>query len=138
MVKQVPADHFCRGCGWARFEDGAVFCPFIEGSCARFPETLVEPDLERVRTRPPINAPEPVIDLTQRERPQDYPMRFTFGGETKTIAEWSEFYGVLLSTLRFRMSMGWNIGAALERGREESYKRRSQNSVDNGKNRDED
>lgn len=37
------SDHYCMGCMWGRYEGDRFFCLFVEGSCARLPETILEP-----------------------------------------------------------------------------------------------
>jgi hypothetical protein len=38
----------------------------------------------------------------------------TFGGKTATLAKWADTIGIKYSTLRARLSRGWDVGRALE------------------------
>lgn len=40
----VGEDHYCWGCVWGTPLQDRVVCPFVEGSCARYPQTIDEPD----------------------------------------------------------------------------------------------
>ena len=35
---------WCDGCEWGVFLGDRTYCPFVVGSCARFPGTIEEPD----------------------------------------------------------------------------------------------
>ena len=37
---------WCAGCEWGVFLGDRTYCPFVIGSCARFPGTVEEPDTE--------------------------------------------------------------------------------------------
>ena len=50
-ASSIPEDHWCRGCPWAVNMIDRFVCPFVEGSCARVPETIIEPDMEKLRTK---------------------------------------------------------------------------------------
>ena len=51
-VKQfdIPEDHYCWGCPYGKAMQDRFICPFVEGSCARYPQTLMEPDVKLVST----------------------------------------------------------------------------------------
>lgn len=42
--KEIPADHWCRGCEWATNLMDRFMCPFIDGSCAKIPMSIKHPD----------------------------------------------------------------------------------------------
>lgn len=42
--KEIPKDHWCRGCEWAKNLLDRFMCPFIEGSCVKIPMSIQHPD----------------------------------------------------------------------------------------------
>jgi hypothetical protein len=36
-------ERFCLNCAYGKFLGDRIYCPFVEGSCARFPETITKP-----------------------------------------------------------------------------------------------
>jgi len=51
---------------------------------------------------------------TEQNRNRRNTQRLTYKGETKTIAEWSEEFGIKYDTLHGRIEKGWSVKDALE------------------------
>lgn len=47
----LPEKHWCRGCVWGINMLDRFVCPFVEGSCARIPETMTNPNPELFRQK---------------------------------------------------------------------------------------
>lgn len=41
---QMSKNHWCWGCYWAKILQDRFVCPFVNGSCAKIPRTITNPD----------------------------------------------------------------------------------------------
>ena len=46
--KELPEYHWCKKCVWATNLGDRYMCPFVEGSCVRFPDTIDAPDFNKL------------------------------------------------------------------------------------------
>ncbi|MBP5461909.1 MAG: hypothetical protein J6Y20_07280 [Lachnospiraceae bacterium] len=40
---EAHGDDFCKKCKWAKIYSGVIYCPFVQGSCARLSGTITKP-----------------------------------------------------------------------------------------------
>lgn len=127
---ELPEKHFCRGCCWAKVEPPVFMCPFVEGSCARIPETMENPDPEelhkRMRAVRMIAAAEDEAKrkaegrmtaagekMLQRKKPNHGEL-YEMDGMVHTIPEWATRAGMSDTTLRKRIRRGMSLQEAME------------------------
>lgn len=129
-ARELPEEHWCRGCCWATVQPPVFICPFIEGSCARLPDTLEHPDKEKLRGR--IRAVRRIAaaqeehkrraegrmtaageEMLRRKKANAVPLMECYG-QHHTIVEWAKIAGMHESTLRKRMKKGMSLQEAIE------------------------
>lgn len=128
-ARELPKKHFCRGCVWATVNPPVFICPFVEGSCAKIPETLENPDPERlhkwVRAVRRIAAAEDEIqrraegrmtaageEMQKRKKPNHGEL-YELDGIVHTIPEWAARAGMSDKTLRKRLQKGMSLQEAM-------------------------
>lgn len=64
----------------------------------------------------------PINDYGERDQDRPYNQVFTYNRRTGTLRDFAMYYKINLSTLRSRVSNGWSIADAIERGLEDALK----------------
>ena len=128
--RELPEKHWCRGCFWAKIEPPVFVCPFIEGSCAKLPETINRPDPEllrqkmrEVRRRAAQEDEEQRAKegrmtavgerMTQRKKTTRGEL-YILDGQVHTLPEWAAQAGMSDTTLRKRLKKGMSLQEALK------------------------
>lgn len=103
--KELPGDHWCRGCDWATCLMDRFLCPFIEGSCARFPETILEPHPDMLAAEMHKRKPK---EKAEPDCPRDgkFAKQYSIQGETHSVKVWAYLMGISESTIYSRLRAG--------------------------------
>lgn len=102
---ELPQNHWCRGCEWATCLMNRFLCPFVEGSCARIPETILNPSVHRM-------TEEMQKALTKKPTDVDCPAeskgsrKYTINGETHSLGVWAYLMGISYSAIYTRIRKG--------------------------------
>ena len=128
--RELPEKHWCRRCPWARAETTVFICPFIEGSCAKLPETINQsnPKLlrEKMRAvrrkaaqegekrRDREKQPTTIYEANRQQGKLVREKKHELYGRSHTLAEWAELAGMSEDTLRRRMNRGMSLKEAVE------------------------
>ena len=107
-MKEISPNHHCKGCYWGKNLGDRIFCPFVAGSCAKDPDTILQP-------RKDAYIP-PKEEQQTESVPLDemmYKRMFMLEGRTHSLEDWCRAYMMDKAVVAKRIVSGWGFYRAL-------------------------